>query len=422
MQENIRILLDFFSNFYIFLFLKSYINKKLFSSFNKADCFFLIFCLFISVPEKVPYRLLFFAIADFIYIVLSKKNNVATIIKEYIHIQLVLFLFSNIIFLMHSIIFTDFLQFIENDTYLYFKQHICNVLVFTVYQSYLNYKASASSSKVISILFSVIVHITIFSLSYLIIDISQNIYNPTSLLTITVSILFLTISIILSLYHRFIELTNKKIETDEQLARALLLKDYSYQIESSLKEVHSIRHDIKNNLLIIRKYAQENRTDKISALANDILGQLNSSSIIDTGIPIISAILNTKSAEAKLYNITFSCNTVIPFLSISDNDIIIILGNLLDNAITAAAKCEDGYIKIFLEQQNDLLLLKCENNYSGEIKKKGELFISSKENDGLKHGIGIENVKKAILRLGGTSFFSYDNEVFTVDVKLPNYL
>ncbi|MBO6155614.1 MAG: GHKL domain-containing protein [Lachnospiraceae bacterium] len=214
----------------------------------------------------------------------------------------------------------------------------------------------------------------------------------------------------------------EKMELTTELARINIIKEYSSQVESSLKEAHSIRHDMKNNLLIIHKYAQENRTDKISALANDILGQLNSSSIIDTGIPIISAILNTKSAEAKLYNITFSCNTVIPFLSISDNDIIIILGNLLDNAITAAAKCEDGYIKIFLEQQNDLLLLKCENNYSGEIKKKGELFISSKENDGLKHGIGIENVKKAILRLGGTSFFSYDNEVFTVDVTLPNYL
>ncbi len=422
MQENIRILLDFISNFYIFLFLKSYINKKLFSSFNKADCFFLIFCLFISVPEKVPYRLLFFAIADFIYIVLSKKNNVATIIKEYIHIQLVLFLFSNIIFLMHSIIFTDFLQFIENDTYLYFKQHICNVLVFTVYQSYLNYKASASSSRVISILFSVIVHITIFSLSYLIIDISQNIYNPTSLLTITVSILFLIISIILSLYHRFIELTNKKIETDEQLTRALLLKDYSYQIESSLKEVHSIRHDIKNNLLIIRKYAQENRTGKISALANDILGQLNSSSIIDTGIPIISAILNTKSAEAQSHNINFEYTATIPFLSIADTDIIIILGNVLDNAITAARKCKNRYIIISLDQQNDLLLLKCENNYSGEIKKKGELFISSKENDGLIHGIGIENVRKTVLKLGGTSDFRHKDGVFTVEITLPNYL
>lgn len=421
MQENIRILLDFISNFYIFLFLKSYINKKLFSSFNKADCFFLIFCLFISVPEKVPYRLLFFAIADFIYIVLSKKNNLATIIKEYIHIQLVLFLFSNIIFLMHSIIFTDFLQFIENDTYLYFKQHICNVLVFTVYQSYLNYKASASSSKVISILFSVIVHITIFSLSYLIIDISQNIYNPTSLLTITVSILFLIISIILSLYHRFIELTNKKIETDEQLARALLLKDYSYQIESSLKEVHSIRHDIKNNLLIIRKYAQENRTDKISALANDILGQLNSSSIIDTGIPIISAILNTKSAEAKLYNITFSCHTVIPFLSISDNDIITILGNILDNAITAASKCDEGYVKLRIEQIRDFILIQCHNNYIDTIKKKDDLFISSKEADGMLHGIGVENVKRTVEKLGGISSFTYTDKEFNVEIKIPNY-
>lgn len=422
MQENIRILLDFISNFYIFLFLKSYINKKLFSSFNKADCFFLIFCLFISVPEKVPYRLLFFAIADFIYIVLSKKNNLATIIKEYIHIQLVLFLFSNIIFLMHSIIFTDFLQFIENDTYLHFKQHICNVLIFTVYQSYLNYKASASSSKVISVLFSVIVHITIFSLSYLIIDISHNIYNPTSLLTITVSILFLITSMILSLYHRFIELTNKKIETDEQLARTLLLKDYSYQIESSLKEVHSIRHDIKNNLLIIHKYAQENRTDKISALANDILGRLNSSSIIDTGIPIISAILNTKSAEAQSHNINFEYTATIPFLAIADTDIIIILGNVLDNAITAARKCKNRYIMISLDQQNDLLLLRCINNYTGEIKKKGELFISSKENDGLIHGIGIENVRKTVLKLGGTSDFRHKDDVFTVEITLPNYL
>lgn len=422
MNETIRIILDFEANIFLFLLIKSFIQNDQPFSINKFDIIFFIYCIIISIPVEIPFLSVIGFIADFIYILLCLNYNVKKSMISFIKIEAISLVLLNIFFMLHSIAFTDYSTIISNTNYLHYKQMVCQALVYISYQLFLNTKLFSKYNRYLSYLFNIVITAIIIITSYIILSLSQVNTSSEIMLPLLVSSFFLFISIFLVLYRYFINTIMEKMELTTELARINIIKEYSSQVESSLKEAHSIRHDMKNNLLIIHKYAQENRTDKISALANDILGQLNSSSIIDTGIPIISAILNTKSAEAKLYNITFSCNTVIPFLSISDNDIIIILGNLLDNAITAAAKCEDGYIKIFLEQQNDLLLLKCENNYSGEIKKKGELFISSKENDGLKHGIGIENVKKAILRLGGTSFFSYDNEVFTVDVTLPNYL
>ncbi len=418
----IRILLDLTTNIFNFLFLKQIIDKGLKFPFELADYSLLFFYICFSIPEHVPYKLFVFGICDFIYIFIKVHKQISVAIKSFFIFESLETICFNALLLFHTFIFNDYNLYAGNYTYAYCKDKICISAVFIVYSLYLNAKKSFELNKKLSIVFSLLISIVYVLISYLTLYVAKNVKTNPQIFCLNISILFIVIILCIILYDRFIQLTKEKINLTNQATRVEILKEYSSQVESSLKEVHSIRHDMKNNLIIIHKYAQENRTDKISTLVDDVLEKLNNSNIIDTGIPIVSAILNTKSAEAQSHNINFEYTATIPFLSISDSDIVIILGNLLDNAITAAAKCEDGYIKIFLEQQNDLLLLKCENNYSGEIKKKGELFISSKENDGLKHGIGIENVKKAILKLGGTSFFSYDNKVFTVDVTLPNYL
>ena len=76
-------------------------------------------------------------------------------------------------------------------------------------------------------------------------------------------------------------------------------------------------------------------------------------------------------------------------LSIPTYDTSVLLGNLLENAIEAAAKTKDGYVSVRFLAEKKVLALQVKNSYDGVIKKRGEQFVSTKKEAG--HGIGLRN-------------------------------
>lgn len=46
------------------------------------------------------------------------------------------------------------------------------------------------------------------------------------------------------------------------------------------------------------------------------------------------------------------------------------LGNILDNAITAASKLDNGYINLAIKQADTYLAIHCENNHHEKSKKE----------------------------------------------------
>ncbi|MFR1373971.1 MAG: GHKL domain-containing protein [Eisenbergiella massiliensis] len=82
--------------------------------------------------------------------------------------------------------------------------------------------------------------------------------------------------------------------------------------------------------------------------------------------------LRKKCVELKL-------ETEIMESPIKEYDFFAVLGNLLDNAIDAAAKCDEGRrsVELKLYRANNITVLSLKNSYSSEPKKKErEIFIS----------------------------------------------
>lgn len=100
---------------------------------------------------------------------------------------------------------------------------------------------------------------------------------------------------------------------------------------------------------------------------------------------------------------------------------ITILGNLLDNAITAASKCSDGWIKADLQQEDSILVITIDNSHAEEIQEKDGVFTSTKTDNADIHGIGIKNVRKAVNDLRGQIEITYTENTFHVCIMLPNY-
>ena len=89
---------------------------------------------------------------------------------------------------------------------------------------------------------------------------------------------------------------------------------------------------------------------------------------------------------------------------ISDADMISMFGNLLNNALEAAAKCEAGHrkadVKLFMGNQY-MLVLYIKNSFSVSVQWEGEILLTTKKEKQF-HGMGIGIVKRLAEKYGGT--------------------
>ena len=106
---------------------------------------------------------------------------------------------------------------------------------------------------------------------------------------------------------------------------------------------------MNTNLLKNKKYQELERF--IDESNSDTAGKIDK---IDTNHVIVNSILNTKYREAREKKIVFVVKVNdLSTLKIKDEDIVLILSNLLNNAIEACEKSERPVIKVkIMKEQN----------------------------------------------------------------------
>ena len=105
---------------------------------------------------------------------------------------------------------------------------------------------------------------------------------------------------------------------------------------------------------------------------------------------------------------------------VKEQDLISILGNLLDNAIEAAQKCEKGWVSaaMYMENGGSFSVCRIENTYTGEIRQRGDRMLTTKT-QARQHGIGLQNVKRLIREYSGYLHQEYENGIYITTVILP---
>lgn len=202
-------------------------------------------------------------------------------------------------------------------------------------------------------------------------------------------------------------------------------KFYNYQLtqmQNSSNAMVKLRHDMKNHLISLQAYAEN---DKKAELL-EYLEKLNSSmdprqfkSAANTGNIVIDSIVNYKIQDADKKGVEFDTTFTIPDkLDIAPFDLVIILGNLLDNAIQATSKLvKDRKISLKVNYDKGRLILKITNPYNGEIKVNNNQILSLK-NDSELHGFGLNNVRSAVKKYNGLMDIDYSGGIFAVTIML----
>lgn len=380
-----------------------------------------LFLFFILIVPPLPFSTKFLIeLTNFTYFFILSgfniKSSCITYIKYFIFYYFVSFFTA---FLFVSINFS----YNTNDTlYIYYITLISNMTRYILFHLYVNYKQlkilHISLQKYILFFASYFVSIAIMLYCCRLFTTSGN-----ENLSYTYILLFICGVILFNLYnyHSIATLLVKQNEQHTLLQKYELEKDYVQNINASLKLLSKIRHDFRNQLIIIDGYAQKNEINKLRDYISTTNNEIGATKLYTTPSELISSLLNAKNAACQKEAISFLVSCQFQQICIDDFSIITIIGNILDNAITAAAKTDLGTIKLSITQLDAMLEIHCENNHCETIMEKNGVLLTTKSNEHGLHGIGLGNVKDCVERLHGTMQIHHDTTHFHINLLIPNY-
>ena len=135
--------------------------------------------------------------------------------------------------------------------------------------------------------------------------------------------------------------------------------------------------------------------DELKDYVKSISGNLSTElDYIKTNNVIIDAILNSKYKETLDKGIVFIFQiNDLSGIKMCDEDIVVILSNLLNNAIEACEKCSGKkFMKMKLVKEKDNIIISVKNTYDGKLNIKDGEIQTSKKYEMDEHGVGIKNI------------------------------
>lgn len=193
-------------------------------------------------------------------------------------------------------------------------------------------------------------------------------------------------------------------------------------ISENFDKQKKMTHEYKNQIMCIDSLIKKKKYDSLESFVNKISGQISKElDFICTNNVIVDAVLNTKYQEIRDKGIVFVFKiNDLSSLNISDEDVVVILSNLLNNAIEACEKCRGDKIiklKIVIEDNNAIISVK--NTYENAVIYENGEIQTTKILDTDEHGIGIKNIAETIRKYGGSYVIQNDEREFYFSIMIP---
>jgi two-component system, CitB family, sensor kinase len=183
-------------------------------------------------------------------------------------------------------------------------------------------------------------------------------------------------------------------------------------VESLTDALRAQAHEFANRLHTIAGLVQMGRAEdamKLIAQTSGVHQDLTEALLERVGDPVLGALLLAKAAVASERGIELrvSDDTVMARSPLGSEDLITLLGNLLDNALDAAAMSSgDRWVSVSVTEQDDDLLIRVHDSGPGVPEGvDGQIFqegFSTKSSPGRRRrGFGLALVRQVARRHGG---------------------
>lgn len=247
-------------------------------------------------------------------------------------------------------------------------------------------------------------------------------------------------------YTLWRDLTNAYInklsfeEEHHQMKKQLAMQEvYHRELSGQLEERRKMTHDFRQQLYTISGF----------------VAQMHNTAVSDTQLEELQNYLDTLTTHTTTHSNmiagAFSQNTAVDVLLqyyyfcaksqdihmdirfcmpaqqiLSDVELCTVLGNLLENAVDACNRLSvntktdfEKYITINSHETDGQWFILLENTYDGIILQKNNRFLSRKDTNSKRFGIGLESVKDIIEKYNGTLDIYPKKNVFRVGITLP---
>lgn len=201
----------------------------------------------------------------------------------------------------------------------------------------------------------------------------------------------------------------------------LITRHYD-EVENIYRQMRGWRHDYHNHIQTMKAHLALKQTEELKKYLDKLDTDLtNVDTVLKTGNVMIDAILNSKISLAMSKNISINAKATVPgHLEISEIDLCVIIGNLLDNAMEACLKqpnVSDRFIRVYISKFKEQLYISVSNSMGGEIKKSGKAYLSTKNS--ATHGFGVIRVDRITEKYGGFVNRQHEEGVFATEIMLP---
>ena len=180
-------------------------------------------------------------------------------------------------------------------------------------------------------------------------------------------------------------------------------------------------HDYKKQLATLQELMKSGDVDTAIELTEQLTKNIAVEvAEINVGHPVINAVLNQqyRVAKGKGIGMTFAISDL-KDVTLPDDDIVVLLGNLLENAIHACEKViEQGRtasISVKFIEKDGRIILNVRNPISEKVEIVDNKVVNPSEEG---HGIGLSNVESVAEKNNGTFAISCDDKEFTAVVMI----
>lgn len=205
-----------------------------------------------------------------------------------------------------------------------------------------------------------------------------------------------------------IKMRNEKIINDFQC------------LENSQQKVYQLYHDIKKHLNIISMIKEKEEAQAYLDMCFE--GIQNIEGMFRTGNRYIDMILYEE--WKKSYKLGIKVQFAVEKDSLANvelHDVIIILGNALENAREACEKRleieKSAHIQLKIVKVGDQIFIVVSNDYIGKVIKQKNVFLTSKKDKDL-HGIGMKSIQSSIEKYEGGFNVSLKGNKFVLMIML----
>lgn len=193
------------------------------------------------------------------------------------------------------------------------------------------------------------------------------------------------------------------------------------EVENMYRQMRGWRHDFHNHIQTMKAHLLLGQTQELEQYLNQLDADLTQvDTVIKTGNIMIDAILNSKLSLIRAQGITANFKASVPKkLSVVEVDLCVIIGNLLDNAMEACLRQDEGeqrFIRLYIGILRQQLYISVSNSTGRAIRKHEGGYLSEKDPS---HGLGLIRIDRIVDKYKGYVDRQNEEGVFVSEILLP---